>query len=311
MATFSPAALQHFAHRHGIAAHHELLAAGMTRHDIHALCHASNLIHVLKGVYRIPAVPFDHAARCAAVCAAHPEVVIAGPAAGRLWNYRRLPPDRRMHVIAPPQSQPAVEPWIVPYRTAAIRPEDRIRRSDGIVITTRARTALDLSRHLDDDLDLLSVIEQTMSDGRLVDAALRRVALDFLSPRRPWLSRFLLVLDSRLRGGAADSHHEVVLGEALGRAGVRGLVRQHRVDLPGYGPARLDLAVPAMGWAIEVDVFPTHAETAGRRSDEARDEAAKRCGWDVTRIVESDFGARFDATVAFLRREYDRRRLAS
>ena len=77
MATFPPAVLAHFAHRHGVAAHHELLAAGLTHHGIRALCRAENLIRVLKGVYRMPAVPFDHAARCAAVCAGHPEAVIA------------------------------------------------------------------------------------------------------------------------------------------------------------------------------------------------------------------------------------------
>jgi very-short-patch-repair endonuclease len=311
MATFPPAVLAHFARRHGIAARDELLAAGLSRHGIHALCRAQNLVPVLKGVYRIPAVPFDHAARCAAVCAAHSNVVISGPAAGRLWDFRCLPPDRRIHVIAPPRSHPTIEPWVVPYRTAAIRGEDRIHRSDGIVITSRARTALDLSRHLDDDLDVLSVIEQAMSDGGLSDAAMRAVAVEYLSPRRPWLTRFLLTLDGQLGGGAADSHHEVRLGDALASAGVVGLERQYRIDLPRYGPVRFDLAIPSMRWAIEVDVFPTHAETAGRRSDQLRDAAAASAGWDVTRIIASQFGSEFGAAVGGLRREYDQRRLAA
>lgn len=308
MATFPPAVLAHFARRHGIAAHHELLAAGLTRHGIHALCRVGNLIPVVKGVYRIPAVPFDHAARCAAVCAAHPDVVVSGPAAGRLWKFRRLPSDQRIHVIAPPRSHPAIESWVVPYRTRAIRQQDLVQRSDGIVVTSRARTALDLSRHLSSDLDLLSVIEQAMRDGEVSDAAMRAVAVDYLSPRRPWLTRFLLMLDGRLHGGAAESHHEVRLGDALAAARLKGLERQLRIDLPGYGPARFDLAVPRLRWAIEVDVFPTHAETAGRRSDRLRDEAAASVGWDVTRVVESQFGSEFASTVEGLRQDYDRRR---
>lgn len=311
MATFPPAVLAHFARCHGIAAHGELLAAGLTRHRINALCRAENLIPVLRGVYRIPAVPFDHLAQCAAVCAAHPDAVIAGPTAGRLWKFRRLPPDRRIHVISPPHSQPTIESWVRPYRTAAIRDEDRIRRGDGINLTSRARTALDLSRHLPRDLDVLSVIEQAMRDGSLSDGDMRAAALDYVSPRRPWLTRYLLVLDGRLSGGAAESHHEVQLGAALIAAGVTGVERQHRIDLPGYGPARFDLALPAMRWAIEIDVFPTHAEPAGRRSDQQRDAAAASLGWDVTRIVESQFGTDFAATVADLRRQFDRRRLAS
>ena len=134
------------------------------------------------------------------------------------------------------------------------------------------------------------------------------VAVDFVSKRRPWLRRFLVQLDRRLDGGSAESHHETIFGDALQVAGVRPLVRQFPLDLPGYGPARFDLAVPTMRWAIEVDVFPTHQETEGRRRDRRRDEAAKSFGWDVTRIVESDLGPSIAATVDRVRRSFDRRR---
>jgi hypothetical protein len=58
-----------------------------------------------------------------------------------------------------------------------------------------------------------------------------------------------------------------VVGEALTAAGVRGLVRQFEIDIPGYGPARFDLAIPKLCLAIEVDIFPNNDETIGNIRD--------------------------------------------
>lgn len=309
MAYLPAEVIDHFATHHGVATHSRLVELGLTRDSILGLRHAGTLDQVLKGVYRIPVAPLDENARCVAACAAHEDAVVCGPTAGRLWGFRRIPSDLRIHVIVKPRRQPSIERWIVPYRTAAIRAEDVIERDDGIRITSRARTALDLARHVG-DVDLLSIIEQAVKDGTLTDDALRDVAVDFISKRRPWLRRYLVQLDRRLDGGAAESHQETLLGDALVQAGVTSLVRQFSVDLPGYGPARFDLAVPSMCWAIEVDVFPTHSETEGRRRDHRRDEAAREIGWGVTRVIGPDLGHSLPATVACLRLEFDRRRLA-
>lgn len=296
MVHFTPAALALFERNHGIASRAQLASAGLTQHCIRRLVNAGNLEVVLRGAYRLPGVPLDEMARCTAVCAAHPEMAIAGPTAGRLWGFRRLPADHRVHALAPPHSQPAIASWVVPYRTSAVRPEDTVARPDGILLTGRPRTALDLARFLS-PTDLLSVIEQAMKDGGHSRDEMRRVAVDWLSPARPWLRRYLEILDGRLRGGPAESHPEVELGDALDQVGITGLVRQHEIDLPGYGAARFDLAVPSLRWAIEVDVFPTHQETAGRLADRRRDDAAADIGWRVSRVAREDFGSALPATV--------------
>jgi len=199
-------------------------------------------------------------------------------------------------VLAPPASHPTVSSWVVPYRTAAFHPEDVVRRPDGIAVTSRGRTALDLARFVS-VTDLLSIIEQVLRDGKHDDDDLRAVAVDWMSPQRPWIRRFLELLDGRLRGGPAESHGEAVLGQALDSAGLIGLERQHRIDLPGYGPARFDLAVPSVRLAIEVDLHPTHSETAGRCRDTARDVAAGELDWTVERVIDDHFGANLPATV--------------
>jgi very-short-patch-repair endonuclease len=297
VAHLTPLAHAVFARQHGAASVQQLVDTGMSPRKIRALQQSGGLDLVLRGAYRTPSTPITELGRCAAVCLARHDVAIAGPTAGRLWGFRRLPDDQRIHVIAPRASNPAISRWVVPYRTDARHDHDVIDRHDGIRITSRARTALDLARWLGPD-DLLSVVEQAAHDGNLADADLLDVAVDWLSPQRRWVRSFLQALDRRLPGGAAESHPEVRVADALRVAGVRGLVRQHRLYLPGRGEVRFDLAIPELCWAIEVDVHPTHRETIGAARDARRDQSAAAIGWSTTRITKTQYEHQFNETIA-------------
>jgi hypothetical protein len=96
-----PAAHAVFARQHGVASTRQLVDAGVSLRQIQRLQRHGDLELVLRGAYRTPSVPITELSRCAAVCLARPDVAIAGPTAGRLWGFRRLPPDQRIHVIAP------------------------------------------------------------------------------------------------------------------------------------------------------------------------------------------------------------------
>jgi len=297
VAHLTPQAHAVFARQHGAASVQQLLDAGMSHRQLRHLQQSGALDLVLRGAYRTPSAPLTELGRCAAVCLARADVAIAGPTAGRLWGFRRLPSDRRIHVLAPRASNPAIAKWVVAYHTDARHEHDVIERDDGIRVTSRARTAFDLARWLTPD-DLLSVIEQAAHDGGQSNDDFLEVAAEWLSPQRPWARAFLRALDRRLPGGAAESHPEVRVADALRRAGVRGLVRQHRLHLPGHGQVRFDLAVPELRWAIEIDLHPTHRETAGIASDAARDRAAAATNWITTRITKSHYDDRFNETIA-------------
>ncbi len=92
------------------------------------------------------------------------------------------------------------------------------------------------------------------------------------------------------------------MANALQRRGVHGLVRQLPIELPGYGTARFDLAVPRLKWAIEIDAHPTHEESLGRLRDRRRDAAATAEGWLTSRIdrdtYEFGLAARLDELLA-------------
>jgi hypothetical protein len=89
-------------------------------------------------------------------------------------------------------------------------------------------------------------------------------------------------------------------------------VRQHRIELPGHGNVRFDLAIPELRWAIEVDLHPSHRETLGIASDVRRDRAASAIGWSASRITEAQYNGTFNETIAELAATHTdlRRRLA-
>ncbi len=251
------------ARQHGVASTQQLLDTGLSARQLRHLQQSEDLELVLRGAYRTPSAPDTELARCAAVCAARSDVAIAGPTAGRLWGFRRLPADHRIHVLAPPASNPAIARWVVPYRTDALHDHDVVERDDGIRITTRAAHRLrprPLARARRPPVrDRASRARRTARRRRLPRGGRR------------------LVVSPHGRGLASTSRHSIagcqvdplshIPKSAWPRRwverGVRGLVRQHCIQLPGHGDVRFDLAVPELRWAIEVDLHPRHRETMG------------------------------------------------
>lgn len=304
MVRFSKAVHEMLARQHGVGSMGDFTSVGMAPWEVGEMVQRGALELVLNGAWKSPSVPDTELQRCAAVCRAHPDVVLAGPAAGRLHGIRRLPKDLRIHVLAPPASNPTVHQWVKPFRTATFHAPDVIIRPDGIRVLGLPRLALDLARFVNDE-DLLSIVEQCMLDGRHDATAMLSAAHDWISPRRGWVRRYFEAIDRRIAGPAAESHLEVLLGDELRAHGLVDLVRQHEIVAPGYGVIRFDLAVPAVRWAVEVDGFPTHREVNGRRSDEMRDAAAKRCGWVVSRVGPGGFGDLLTTTVRGLAASLD------
>lgn len=298
MAHLPPSIHEAIRRQHGIVSATQLLDAGLTRSQIDRLRMNGVIEPYLRGAFRNPGTPESELMRCSAVTLAHPRVAVAGVTAGRLWGLRRLPRDLRVHVVAPRNWRATTQPWCRAYRTDAIRAADVVEHR-GIRVTSRARTVLDLTRSISDDDIVRSIMEQAAADGGLTDLDLAECATDW-TPGRPWVARYLRLVGDRLGGGAADSEAEMRVGVALRRAGVRGLVRQHAVDLPGFGAIRFDLALPSERWAVEVDLHPSHRDAVGRKRDARRDAAARHAGWRVRRVSERDYVDAFEATITQL-----------
>jgi very-short-patch-repair endonuclease len=109
-------------------------------------------------------------------------------------------------------------------------------------------------------------------------------------------------------GAPAESEWERKVYDALSGRGVGGMIRQFKVRLPGYGPARFDVAIPDIRWALEVDVHPEHRTVEGVARDNQRDDAADSIGWFVKRIAEAQLTDHFEFTMDAVIASIERRR---
>ena len=95
--------------------------------------------------------------------------------------------------------------------------------------------------------------------------------------------------------------------EALTAAGVRDLVRQLEIRLPGYGPARFDMAIPDLRWALEIDVHPSTGPGGDGPGQPAR-RRGRYVGWFVRRVSEVQLVDHFAHTVDAVLASIERRR---
>jgi len=283
-----------------------LRANGITASGQRTLVEDGVLERISNGVYRFTGGAADETALCAAACAHRFGLVVAAPTAGRQWGFRQMPADHLIWVLAPPASHPIRAAWLRPYRTPLIADEDIVGREDGVVLTSPARTAVDLARHLGAG-QLRSVIDQVEHEGMGTAATMRSVAASLNTPGRPWARKFLAILDDRAAGTRA-SHGESRVVAALRERGIRGIVSNRWLTLPGWGKVCLDAAVDDLRWGVEVDIHPTHWTEVGAARDRDRDLACDAVGWRVSRAAKLSLDHRFDATIDRLVAVYHQRR---
>ncbi len=174
----------------GIVSRSQLLELGVGPDRINRLVYAGLLERVIDGAYRLVSHTESESGRCLAVSLSRPGVAIAGPTAARLWGFRRVPRDGLVHVIVKPHAQPGRAPWLRTYRTAMVRDEDIITRTDGIRLTSTSRTVVDMVRYATDSA-VVSMIEQGLDQRWFTDKALHEVAEHTRTSGRPFASRFL------------------------------------------------------------------------------------------------------------------------
>ena len=247
------------------------------RRRIQRLAHKAyskgQLIRLLPGVYALPGTE-GLQAQAIALAAAHPDAVIHGRAAAALTWWPEL---------AAPEVAAVVKHELAPaagfrFVRGAVPPE-LILESNGIRLTTPALTVLDLIPEL---------------GGNPIDEALRRGAADLpalweamaLSPNRPGnQERRWLLEDSRDEPWSPAERHLHRLFRALDLPW-RYETNHHRQLLTCN--AYLDLALPALRLAFEVDGYTYHSDRTAFRRDRRRDPELVELAWVVVRFDAQD-----------------------
>jgi hypothetical protein len=287
MSDLTPKALAVLRSQHGHATISQLDAAGLHRKARLRLIDLEILKPVHKSVVRIDSAPETLESRCAAFCLGHLAGFITGPTGGRLLGLRRMPSAEPIHFAVLHGVHLEQRRDVIVHQTTSIRPSDVRRRSDGITTASPSRLAFDLAAFLTVD-DHASIVEQLIREGHCSMAELAAVARRLCHPRRPGSHRFVRTLIERGDRRAAESHPEIKLGNALRQRGIPVVPQVSGLKLPNGTKIRIDLAVPAVRWAIEIDVHPDHLLLEGTTKDKRRDRQCHLIGWEVERVTEVD-----------------------
>ena len=264
----------------------QLAHAGVGPNARRRLVEGGALIAVHRSVLRISSAPTTLEGRCVAVCLAHPAGFVTGPSGGRLMGLRRMPAATPLHFCVSHGTH-LVDAGVRLRQSRQVTPLDYVRLRSGIVVATSTRLAFDLSTDLS-PLDHASVIEQLIQGRKCTMSGLGATARRLCHPSRPGSEQFARTLLGRGDRPAAESHPELALADALRAKGVPVEPQFAALGLLDGSSVRLDLAVPAARWGIEIDIHPDHLLLEGTAKDKRRDRKCHRIGWQIERVTEID-----------------------
>lgn len=288
-----------------VASVRQLCEIGVGRNSTATAVRRGALIRVLRGVVGIPDHWDTFEGRCmAAQLAGGDGAYISGTTAARLYGLRRMPehPIRVSVNISHPVRVPA---WATLFRTSWADDEPRPDRSDLLRLSSPRRMLFDLAATLSEtrfaraaeDAWHLGLVSPEEADEYL--QRVRRGGRTGVANLEQWLES----LDATGQTRPAESGLEQLLADLARRAGLPPPVQQHRLRLADGRTIHLDLAWPAVRFAIEPGHSWWHGGDLRQRVDQERDRACTAVGWQVVRYDESVW-ERIDATVAEISRMY-------
>lgn len=278
--------------QHGVIAHGQLRAAGLSRSAVERWAAQGRLVRLYSGVFAVGhAALTSHGRRMACVLAAGPGACLTDRSAAGLHG---LLVDRRAVVdVATPRGGARNRASFVAHRRNLRSGE--VTTVDGIPVTTVERTLLDvaatgrpsdLTKALERAeelrvLDLRKLRDQIKRSRGQRGVARLRVAVDALEPSDPRLIRSWL------------------------EQGVLRLIRQHGLPEPQVNlwlfEWEVDLHWPDLRVAIELDGWQSHRTKAARDRDLDRDLGLELRGYETHRISWDQYRHRRAEVAAALR----------
>lgn len=239
-----------------------------------------------KSVYMVTTRRPTFEQRLIAVSLAHPTGFITGPTAGGYLGPRRMPRASKIHLCLPHPIHINEPDGVLLRQSTRIGPLDVRTLENGMRIPSWARLLFDLAADLN-ETSLTSVIDQVICAGDSSIGELGAISIRLCHPTRRGSELFQRTLSERGNRMPVDSHPELTVMEGLLARGVP-VEPQDELRLPNGKRIRIDLAVSAIRWAVEVDVHPEHGIQRGIVSDKQRDRQLHLMDWLVDRVTEED-----------------------
>ena len=308
MPTYHPALTAWLRTHHGVVSRRRLLSLGVTPDQLVAMLRSGELLLIWEGVYRHAVWPDTFLSSCAALCAADPTLMICCGGAARMWSYRRCSA-LDLHVTGTGTGL-RITGGPLHHRCPVMPPHHVHQRSDGIRLTSPARTVFDLAKHLPPG-DLESVIEQGLRRSQFDVPTLYGVGALLCRRGRAGSSNFANVLSSRpLWRRPVDSHAELALGKALHTAGVR-LEPHVSLTLANGQTVHPDLGDPLVGFYVEIDDHEWHGGRLDATYDLQRDRQARLVGARIERVSTDEIALMPASLIASLVAAYHQQRTLS
>jgi hypothetical protein len=266
-----------------------------------------DVVHVGRGLYRPSDWSFELEAAARALSAATPGAWISHVTAARL-RCQLLPPwladSMELH-LSKPRSLPSVRRKGVLGHTVLAR-EDEIEFIDGIRISTRSRTWLDLAKRLSVS-DLVCMGDQIIRVPRVKFEG-RTLSFDTLDGlrslvgRHPNLQGIVRARESLdLMRVGADSAPESLLRLAMADAGLPEPDLQLALRVVDAVSPTADLGYRHRRLAIQYD-GGHHLLDAQSFSDRRRDKAFESAGWTVLVLGKDDLADGFQRAIGKIKR---------
>jgi len=143
--------------QNGVVTHAQLIAEGLTRHQVGLRITDGRLQVLHRGVYLVGAIPSEHAYAQAALLALGSEALLSHFSAAKLWRLRDHPVTAHPWVTIPAAKR--TERTRIEVRHADVGPVDR-RRRYLMSLTSPPRTVLDCAAVLEDAYEVEALIAE-------------------------------------------------------------------------------------------------------------------------------------------------------
>ena len=297
--------------RHHVTTRQRLLRLGVGRRVIDGLCRRGRLEHIGHGVLVSASGAATFEQRLVLACALTGGVV-SFPTAGKVWELRKSPTLKAVHVtVTRAHASVTVPDWIVVHRTGELPRCDIVYRRDGIAVTSPPRTAVDAAGWLESN-DLESLIEHGIARGFFTVPTLWAHARRLCRRGRRGSTLFSDVLGGReVWRRAVDSDYELRLERAMRAAGFPPLTRQHPVEIAPGRIVHPDLGIPEHGFFVEVDHLSWHGARLDSAYDRRRDlKVRARTGFHIERVTDIAIDHHLEETIEDLSAIWNRLRAA-
>lgn len=283
------------ARQHGVVTRAQLLAAGVSRHQIAWRTRAGRLQIVHRGVFRVGPIAAPCSGEMAAVLACGPDAVLGHASAARLWGQVDRGGARPVHVFVLRGDRR--RPGIRVHRGPDLR-RDETTTHDSIPVTSPARTLLDLAAS-GGARDVERAVAETLARRLATESALRNTVARH--PTHPGALALRSILGTDAPALTRSEAEDRLLG----------LLRQTALPAPRLNQRLEGLEVDFL-WreerlVVEVDGIAFHSTGAAIRRDRRRDARLLAAGYRVLRVTWEQVEAEPLATIAVLAQALARR----